>query len=173
MKDTERIAHIARAAADIGCATSAMATMRVLDALAASLIGHRMFTGLLYHPDTQETERFYTNQIEKYPLGGRKPPRRDRWSNTVIDRGEVFFISSVQDVKDNFADAVTLLDIGIGSGMCLPVRLHNRTLGTINVLAAEGVVSDRHAPLGHIIAALAVPAFEAEHQSLRERRNNG
>lgn len=132
-----------------------------------------IFTGLLYHPDTQETERFYTNQTEKYPLGGRKPPRRDRWSNTVIERGEIFFISSVQGVKDNFADAATLIGIGIGSGMCLPIRHNDRTLGTINVLAAEGVVSERHAPIGHIIAALAVPAFEAEHQVLRERRSKG
>ena len=72
-------------------------------------------------------------------------------------------------MKDNFADAATLLGIGIGSGMCLPVRLHNRTLGTINVLAAEGAVSERYAPIGLIVAALAVPAFEAEHRTLRER----
>lgn len=167
MSDAECMIRIAQAASDVGRATSPAASLHVLDALAANLIGHRMFTGLLYHPDTQETERFYTNQTEKYPLGGRKPPRRDRWSNTVIDRGEIFFISSVQDVKDNFADAATLLGIGIGSGMCLPVRLQDRTLGTINVLAAEGVVSDRHAPVGHILAALAVPAFEAEHRALR------
>ncbi len=169
MKETESIAHIAQAAGDIGRATSSVASMRALDTLAAGLIGHRMFTGLLYHPDTQETERFYTNQPEKYPLGGRKPPRRDRWSSAVIDRGEIFFLSSPQDVKDNFADAATLIGIGIGCGMCLPIRLHNRTLGTINVLAAEGAVSKQHAPIGLIIAALAVPAFEAEHRALRER----
>ena len=170
MNDAERITRIARAASEIGRATSSTASLHALDALAAGLIGNRMFTGLLYHPDTQETERFYTNQAEKYPIGGRKPPRRDRWSNTVIDRGEIFLISSVQDVRDSFADAATLLGIGIGSGMCLPIRRNDRTLGTINVLAAEGVVSERHAPIGHIIAALAVPAFEAEHQVLRERR---
>jgi hypothetical protein len=78
MNDAERIARIARAAADIGSVTSPTATLRVLDALAATLIGHRMFTGLLYHPDTREVERFYTNQTEKYPLGGRKPPRASR-----------------------------------------------------------------------------------------------
>ena len=171
MKDAESIVRIAQAAGDMGRATSSAASLRALDALAASLIGHRMFTGLLYHPDTQETERFYTNQAEKYPLGGRKPPRRDRWSSTVIDRGEIFFLSSAQDVKDNFADATTLLGIGIGSGMCLPIRLHNQTLGTINVLAAERAVSERHAPIGLIIAALAVPAFEAEHRVLRERHS--
>jgi hypothetical protein len=171
MKDAESIVRIAQAAGDIGKATSSVASMRALDALAAGLVGHRMFTGLLYHPDTQETERFYTNQPEKYPLGGRKPPRQDRWSSAVIDRGEIFFLSDAQDVKDNFADAATLLGIGIGSGMCLPVRFHNRTLGTINVLAAEGAVSKQHGPIGRIIAALAVPAFEAEHRALRERHN--
>lgn len=172
MKDAESVARIAQAAGEVGTATSSVASMRALDALAADLIGHRMFTGLLYHPDTQETERFYTNQPEKYPLGGRKPPRRDRWSSAVIDRGEIFFLSSAQDVKDNFADAATLVGIGIASGMCLPIRLHNRTLGTINVLAAEGVVSKQHAAIGRIIAALAVPAFEAEHcgQSERHRK---
>jgi hypothetical protein len=170
MKDAEKIVRVAQAAGESGKATSSVASMRALDALAADLIGHRMFTGLLYHPDTQETERFYTNQPEKYPLGGRKPPRRDRWSSAVIDRGEIFFLSSPQDVKDNFADAATLLGIGIGCGMCLPVRLNNRTLGTINVLAAEGAVGERHGPIGLIIAALAVPAFEAEHRALRERQ---
>ena len=129
-------------------------------------IGHRMFTALLYHPDTQETERIYTNQMDKYPLRGRKPPRRDRWSKSVIDCGEIFFISSTQDVKDNFADAVTLLGLGIGSGMCLPIRLRDHTLGTINVLAAADVVSERHSSIGRIIAALAVPAFEAEQRAL-------
>ena len=170
MKDAESIVRIAQAAGEIGKATSPVASMRALDALAADLIGHRMFTGLLYHPDTQETERFYTNHPEKYPLGGRKPPRRDRWSSAVIDRGEIFFLSSPQDVKDNFADAATLIGIGIGCGMCLPVRLNNRTLGTINVLAPEGTVSERHAPIGQIIATLAVPVFEAEHQARRQGR---
>ena len=109
--------------------------------------------------------------MDKYPLRGRKPARRDRWSKSVIDCGEIFFISSAQDVKDNFADAVTLLGLGIGSGMCLPIRLRDRTLGTINVLAAAGVVSERHSSIGRIIAALAVPAFEAEQRALNVSDN--
>lgn len=166
MDNAQRIEVIAHAARDIGKAMSSAESLRALDALAASLIGHRMFTALLYHPDTQETERIYTNQMDKYPLRGRKPARRDRWSKSVIDCGEIFFISSTQDVKDNFADAVTLLGLGIGSGMCLPIRLRDHTLGTINVLAAADVVSERHSSIGRIIAALAVPAFEAEQRAL-------
>jgi len=171
MDNAQRIDLIARAARDVGKATSSAESLRVIEALAASLIGHRMFTALLYHPDTQETERFYTNQMDKYPLRGRKPPRRDRWSKTVIDRGEIFLLSSAQDVKDNFVDAATLLGLGIGSGMCLPIRFRDRTLGTINVLAGDGVVSERHSSIGHIIAALAVPTFEAEQRALGGSHN--
>ena len=60
MDNAQRIEVIAHAARDIGKPTSSAESLRVLDALAASLIGHRMFTALLYHPDTQETERIYT-----------------------------------------------------------------------------------------------------------------
>jgi hypothetical protein len=154
------LATIGASARALGNARDVEGELKVLDRLADALIGHRMFTALLYHADTRETERFYTNQVTRYPLRGRKPPRDDLWSNTVLERGEIFFVPDQAFLKSNFADADTLIDLGIGSGMCLPIRSGGRTLGTINVLNVPGAVAEAHLDLGPIIAALAVPAFQ-------------
>lgn len=162
VSDLEKISAAARG---LGEESTVAGALGILDRLTATLVGHRMFTALLFHADTQETERFYTNQVAKYPLQGRKPPRQDRWSEAVIGRGEIFLVPDQSFLKENFADAATLIGLGLGSGMCLPVRSGGRTLGTINVFDAPQKIAAKHAVFGRIIAGLAVPAFQAQQNS--------
>jgi hypothetical protein len=46
---------------------------RALDRLLGDLIGHKLFTLMIYDAEAREVARVYSNQPAAYPIGGRKP----------------------------------------------------------------------------------------------------
>ena len=50
-----------------------LATFRAVDAALAETPGHILFTVLVHHRAARQSERFYSNRPDAYPVGGRKP----------------------------------------------------------------------------------------------------
>ena len=48
------------------------ATFRALDRLLAKVVGHRLFTALLYRPKDGMAERLYSSRPDIYPASGTK-----------------------------------------------------------------------------------------------------
>src|SRR5262249_56953088 len=57
---------------------------RALDLGMGTLIGHKLFTVLVHHPRSRESERRYTNQPAAYPVGGRKPVSPTPWTEQLF-----------------------------------------------------------------------------------------
>jgi hypothetical protein len=164
---TDVFAEIAVAARALGQPGQPHAFFAALDRALGRAIGHKLFTILLLRPDTNESERLYTNMPAAYPLAGRKPRRDTAWTQRVFDRGEVYIGRNGADIRANFPDHDLILSLGCAAVMNLPVRYDGETLGTVNLLDRAGRYDDAKARLGRPFAQLAVPAFLALRRQIR------
>jgi hypothetical protein len=136
-----------------------------LERACGEVIGHKLFTILLFHSDTGESERFYTNHPEAYPVGGRKALNPTFWSERVLKQQKPYIGPSYEDVRAVFFDHELIRSLGCESVLNLPVVLGGRTLGTINLLHQAGWYEEAHLEAGSVLAALAVPGLAMLQQS--------
>ena len=135
------------------------ATFRAVDAALAAAPGHILFTILVHHPALKQTERFYTNQPQAYPIGGRKPITDRPWMRRVIWGGEPYIGRTRADIAEHFFDHELIHSLGCDSILNMPVRWRGETLGTLNLCHRERHYDDSHLPHVKLIAQLALPAL--------------
>ena len=109
-----------------------LATFRAVDAAMEAAIGHKLFTILIHHPGLRQSERFYTNQPQAYPVGGRKPVTDAPWMQRVIRGGEIHIGYNYDDIKAVFFDHELIRSLGCESVLNVPVRWKGQTLGTLD-----------------------------------------
>jgi len=151
--------HLSEVAVALTRAGQPEATFLALDRALAATLGHRLFTMLLHHDDTRESERIYTNQPHAYPVGGRKPLRDTAWARQVIGERRAFIGRTARDIETHFPDHALIASLGCASIVNLPVVWNGRLLGTINLLHEERWYDDGDVPIRLLFAALAVPAY--------------
>ncbi len=150
------VAAIIRAHAE---ADQPLATFRAVDAAMAACIGHKLFTILILHPRLAQSERFYTNQPQAYPVGGRKPVTDAPWMQRVVRGGEIYIGRDYDDIKSVFFDHELIRSLGCESVLNVPVRWKGQTLGTLNLLHEAGWYTPADEPIARLIAHLALPAM--------------
>lgn len=111
---------------------------RALEGLVRATIGANLFTVMERDPARGVAWRSYTTNPAAYPLSGEKPLLRDRWTETVVDRGETFVANSVAEFADVFADHALIRSLGLESCLNLPIVVAGRLIGTLNCLAGPG-----------------------------------
>jgi hypothetical protein len=137
------------------------AMFRALDDALAAAPGHILFTVLLHHPRQRESERFYTNMPDAYPVGGRKPVTDSPWMQRVVHGGQPYIGRTREDIRDVFFDYELIWSLGCESVLNMPVRWAGETLGTLNLLHRAGHYTEADLPQVRLMAGLAVPAFLA------------
>jgi hypothetical protein len=135
------------------------ATFRAVDAALAASPGHKLFTILIHHPSLRESERFYTNMPDAYPVGGRKPVNERPWMRRVLSEGMPYIGRNRDDIRDVFFDYELIWSLGCESVMNMPVRWNGQTLGTLNLLHAAGHYTEAQVDTVRLIAHLALPAM--------------
>jgi hypothetical protein len=135
------------------------ATFRAIDAALAEAPGHILFTVLVHHPALKQSERFYSNQPQAYPIGGRKPVTDSPWMQRVIHGGEPYIGYTTEDVAANFFDHALIHSLGCDSILNMPVRWRGVTMGTLNLCHRAGYYNEDHLPRVKLIAQLALPAL--------------
>lgn len=135
------------------------ATFRAVDAALAAAIGHRLFTILIHHPGLKQSERFYSNQPDSYPVGGRKPVTDTAWMERVIVQGQPYIGRSRHDIEEVFFDYELIISLGCESVLNLPVRWQGQTVGTLNLLHQAGWYDESHIALARLYAHLALPGM--------------
>lgn len=150
------LALVARALAAPG---QPAAGFEALEQACSQVIGHKLFTILLFHSDSGESERVHTNHPEAYPVGGRKALNPTFWTDHVLREQKAYIGRSYDDVRAVFFDHELIRSLGCESVLNLPVVLGGRTLGTINLLHEAGWYEDAHIAVGSVFAALAVPGL--------------
>jgi GAF domain-containing protein len=135
------------------------ATFRAIDAALAQEPGHILFTILVHHPALRQSERFYSNQPDAYPIGGRKPVTDSVWMQRVIHGGNPYIGRTRQDIEQNFFDHALIVSLGCESILNMPVRWRGHTIGTLNLCHRAGFYGEHHLPHMRLVAQLALPAL--------------
>ncbi len=95
--------------------------------------GYRLFTVSHILPGREEVERIFTSMPGPYPIAGSKPMDGSDWTSQMA-RGECFVANQPQDFGAHFGDMSTILSLGLGSVINVPVFDGARQLGTLNLL---------------------------------------
>jgi hypothetical protein len=106
------------------------------DQLQASL-GHRLFTVSRVLPNGTEVERIFTTAPQVYPIHGKKTMDQTAWS-AGIARGECFVASAPDKFGEHFKDLDTIVSLGLGSVINIPIHAKGRLMGTLNLLDKTG-----------------------------------
>ena len=133
-----------------------------LGRLAQESFGWRLFTAMRYLPESAEVERVHTSDAAAYPLSGRKTKRDTGWSRQVLERGEAHFASDAQAIRAAFEDAETILALGVGALINVPVRTPDggAVIGTLNFGREAGGYAPEDVERALALAALAASLFE-------------
>lgn len=121
-----------------------------------------LFTVTVILPGAQVISRIYTTHPDVYAVGGRK--RLDpsgtspAWLETVVAGQRPFVGPDRPAVRDFFVDWETIESLGCGSIINTPVVDRGTTIGSINFLAAEGVMTQDAVPAALEITAAVTPA---------------
>jgi hypothetical protein len=153
--------HLRSVAAALAGDGEPAAVFAALDRAMGAAIGHKLFTVLLFHAASGESERFYTNRPAAYPVGGRKALNPTPWAQRVIHERHPYIGRSAGDIRSVFFDHALIHSLGCDAVLNLPVVHGGKLLGTVNLLHEAGWYDEDDVPLGLVFAALAVPAYLA------------
>jgi hypothetical protein len=151
--------HIAAVIAAHGAADQPHVTFAAIDRALAATVGHKLFTILIHHPGLRQSERFYTNMPDAYPVGGRKPVTDRPWMQAVIGRGEPYIGRTREDIREVFFDYELIWSLGCESVLNMPVRWQGQTLGTMNLLHEAGWYQESDVAVTRLFAHLGLPAM--------------
>lgn len=125
------------------------------------LVGHQLFTVLIYDGSSDDVLRAYSNQPDKYKISGRKQMGPTPWGTLVLKQGQPYLGSNADDIRWAFPDHELILSMGLESSLNLPIRYDGRTLGTLNLLHQAGHYRPEHITLVKLIAPLLIaPCLE-------------
>ena len=150
------LVSVARASGEPG---QPEALFAALDRAMSAVIGHKLFTLLVYHAAASQSERRYSNQPGAYPVGGRKPVTPSAWTERLFRERRPYIGRTADDIRAVFFDHELILSLGCESVLNVPVVWNERTLGTINLLHEAGWYDERDLPGAVAFAALAVPGY--------------
>ncbi len=135
------------------------ATFKALDAALARSPGHILFTILVHHPSLKQSERFYSNMPEAYPVGGRKPVTDSPWMKQVVFGGQPWICHNRDDVREAFYDYELIGSLGCEGMLNMPVRWRGQTLGTLNLSHKAGHYNEGQYAHVRRLGHLALPAL--------------
>jgi hypothetical protein len=132
---------------------------RAVETLSAAAIGHRLFTVMRFDVERAEVERVHTSMPAVYPVGGRKTKKETAWSDHTLRDMKVFRASGPDEIRAAFDDHATILSLGLGSALNIPLVLAGRSVGTMNLLHKAGWYTPQDEPTGLLLGAFLLPVL--------------
>jgi GAF domain-containing protein len=132
---------------------------RAVEELSGEVIGHRLFTVMRLCAGGSEIERVHTSLAAIYPLGGRKKKADTAWAGQVLREMQVFRASTPDDIRAAFDDHQTILKLGIGSILNIPIVFQRRCLGTMNLCHRTGWYRQEDESAERLLATFLIPAL--------------
>jgi hypothetical protein len=107
----------------------------VCDRLQAG-VGHRLFTVSHIVPQAGTAERIFTTAPDVYPLNGIKQVTDTDWTRQMR-QGNAFVANRPQDFGPHFFDLDTIVGLGLGAVVNVPVMRGGIQIGSLNLLDQE------------------------------------
>ena len=134
-------------------------------------IGHKLITFTAIDISKKYVERIYTNNPKIYPLLGKKPIPKNKWSNILNKNSKNYFIGkNKKEIQKLFFDYETIFSLGCGSIINFLVKVNKVPLGTINILDREYKYKKSDIKKIETISMFTIPLF-INHRILMERKN--
>jgi GAF domain-containing protein len=140
------------------------AVYAALDRQLGTLIGHKLFTLMVFDERARTVERVYSNQPAAYPAGGKKPYSASSVFDRLLRDHLPYIARSAADIEAAFTDHALIASLGCAASLNLPVVYDGRPLGLMNLLGEAGRYDEAHATLAAPFAALLAAPFQ---QALR------
>jgi hypothetical protein len=136
---------------------------QALERVSGEIIGHRLFTVMRFDSFRSEVERIHTNLPVAYPVGGRKPKKETAWANKVLRDLKVFRGNGAADIQTAFEDHDTILGLGLGSVLNVPIVFKGRCVGTMNLLHQIDWYRHEDERVGLLLGAFLIPTLLNDH----------
>ena len=130
-----------------------------LEAVSGEVIGHRLFTIMRFDAARSEVERVHSSLQSVYPNGGRKKKADTAWADHVLGGMKVFLGSTPDDIRAAFDDHPTILGLGLGSIINVPIVFEGRCLGTMNLSHEAGWYRAEDEQIGILLGAFLIPSL--------------
>jgi hypothetical protein len=130
-----------------------------IEKLSGETIGHRLFTVMRFDGDRSEVQRIHTSLPAVYPAGGRKKKKDTAWARHVLTDLEVFRGVGPADIVSAFDDHETILGLGLGSVLNIPVVFKGRCVGTMNLLHQAGWYGPDDERIGLLLGTFLIPVL--------------
>jgi hypothetical protein len=132
---------------------------QALEKLSGETIGHKLFTVMRFDCALSEVQRIYSNLPSTYPTGGRKKKMATAWADLVLGEMKVFRGTSPTDIQSAFDDHATILGLGLGSVLNIPIVFDGRCLGTMNLLHQAGWYQPGDESIGLLLGMFLIPVL--------------
>ena len=136
-----------------------LAVCRALEALSREAIGHRLFTVMRFDSARSGVQRIYSNMPAVYPAGGRKQKKATAWADHVLGDMKVYRGTNPADIRSAFDDHETILGLGLGSVLNIPIVFNGRCQGTMNLLHQGGWYRPEDEPVGLLLGTFLIPVL--------------
>jgi hypothetical protein len=143
------------------------AIYRAVEELSAEVIGHRLFTIMRLCSGGSEVERVHTSMPAVYPMGGRKRKAQTPWAHRVLGELKIYRAVDADGIRTAFDDHKTILGLGLGSVLNVPVVFRGRCLGTMNLLHEPGWYGHDNESTGTLLASFLIPALLGGEHEIR------
>ena len=120
------------------------------------MIGHELFTIMIFDAMAVEVQRIYSSRPDAYPVGGRKQKQDTAWGRLVLEQGKPYIGRTADDIRTHFADHELIIGLGLQSILNVPIRFGGQTLGTMNLLHEADFYSEDDLFDGLLIASLLI-----------------
>ncbi len=154
-----RVEDLSLLAEALGDPDQPLRICRALEKLSGETIGHQLFTVMRFDSDRSEVQRIHSSLPSAYPAGGRKQKKATAWADQVLGEMKVFRGNSPADIRSAFDDHETILGLGVGSVLNIPVVFEGRCEGTINLLHQAGWYRPEDERIGLLLATFLIPVL--------------
>ena len=125
----------------------------------ARVIGHRLFTLMVFDPHNRDAQRLYSSDPKNYPVGGRKAMSKTPWGEKVIDGKTAWIGYSAEDIRWAYPDHELIASLGLESALNLPVIYDDVFIGSANLLHDANRYTPEDVEIGRPFAALLAAPF--------------
>jgi hypothetical protein len=130
-----------------------------IEKLTVEVIGHRLFTIMQFDAETFEVARVHSSLPAVYPVGGRKQKGRTAWGDHTLVGMNVFRTNDPDGIRAAFDDHATILGLGLGSILNIPICFEGACIGTMNLCHQAGWFTAADERAGRLIGAFLTPAL--------------
>jgi GAF domain-containing protein len=129
--------------------------------------GAKLVTISTIDVDQDQMIRVYSTDPESYPVGGRGEPLRegddDPWYDRVVMQQRPWVSFDVDHLRAHFADHELIESLGCGAIINVPVVQDGVTIGSINLLDADGSYDQSSVDAALALGARIVPVLASLH----------